>query len=180
MRLRTLLVALAGAAVVVAAVPAGAVAGRPVVSDPYPVNWCGEVPGTAVNIVNVSVERNAAGVMLANERATFLFTATATGKSIEASAAGVSKLTITDNGNGTTTYAGSGAGLALTFKIPNGPILKDASGKPIIGAGEVTFTEVVDNATGADVSFTSSFRGPHPLAQGVDICGPSVAYLLDP
>jgi hypothetical protein len=41
-------------------------------------------------------------------------------------------------------------------------------------------TETFDIATGDLLSFTSSFHGPHLVAEGVDVCGPSVAYLLDP
>jgi hypothetical protein len=40
-----------------------------------------------------------------------------------------------DNGDGTVTFSELTAGLATTFRIPNGPLLKDANGKPLIGAG---------------------------------------------
>ena len=37
-----------------------------------------------------------------------------------------------DNGDGTVTFSEHTAGLVLRFKILNGPVLKDADGKPIM------------------------------------------------
>jgi hypothetical protein len=45
------------------------------------------------------------------------------------------------------------------------------------GAGTIASTVTVDNATGDVISFSETVHGPHPLRDGVDICGPSVAYL---
>ena len=56
-------------------------------------------------------------------------------------------------------------------------MLKDADGKPILGAGSVDAVVTIDNATGDIISIQESVHGPHPLRDGVDICGPSVAYL---
>jgi transposase-like protein len=39
---------------------------------------------------------------------------------------------------------------------------------------------VIDNATGDLISIQETVHGPHPLRDGVDICGPSVAYLTSP
>jgi hypothetical protein len=177
-------------AVLAAAVVAGSASGGrfvvndhtsgPQTSGPFVSNWCGEVPGTLVTTFVAQYKEDASGNFLANERFTGVFTATETGKSLLISGAGVGNTTITDNGDGTTTFTTSGAGLAVQFRIPNGPVLKDATGSPIIGAGEATTSETVDNATGETISFTGVFHGPHPLHDGVDICGPSVAYLLDP
>ena len=50
-------------------------------------------------------------------------------------------------------------------------------GKPILGAGSVDSVVTIDNATGDIVSIQESVHGPHPLRDGVDICGPWVAYL---
>jgi len=36
----------------------------------------------------------------------------------------------------------------------------------------------VDNATGDVISGSETVHGPHPLRDGVDICGPSIAYLM--
>jgi len=95
------------------------------------------------------------------------------------SGAGMSTATAIENGDGKTTFVGTSAGLALQFKIPNGPVLRDEDGRPLVGAGESSSTETYD-AAGNFISGTFSFHGPHPLEEGVDICGPSVAYLLDP
>jgi hypothetical protein len=83
-----------------------------------------------------------------------------------------------DNGDGTFSFVANGTGLVLQFKIPNGPLLKDADGKPLRGAGELTTTDIFDAATGDYITTTESWHGPHPLRDGVDICGPSVAYLM--
>ena len=171
--------ALAAVATVAVAVPAVGLAGPPIVNGPYPQTWCGAVEGTAVDTIVVDYSREQAGLFRENFRVTHIFTATATGKSLESSSAGMGTATAIDNGDGTTTFVGSNAGLALRFKIPNGPVMKDANGKPLIGAGESSSTETYD-AAGNFISGAFSFHGPHPLAEGVDICGPSVAYLLDP
>ena len=123
--------------------------------------------------------QDASGVFHATESVKGLFTASATGKSLEQAVADVDMGVGVDNGDGTTTFTEKSAGLVIRFKIPNGPVLKDANGKPLIGAGESSSTETYD-AAGNFISGTFSFHGPHPLAEGVDICGPSVAYLLDP
>jgi hypothetical protein len=68
-------------------------------------------------------------------------------------------------------------GLVLKFKLPNGPVLKDVEGKPILGAGIVDTTLTIDLASGDVLSVESTWHGPHPLRDGVDICGPAIAYL---
>jgi hypothetical protein len=55
-----------------------------------------------------------------------------------------------------------------------------ANGEPIRSAGVLTIEDVFDAATGDYITTNESFSGPHLLREGVDICGPSVAYLLDP
>jgi hypothetical protein len=44
----------------------------------------------------------------------------------------------------------------------------------------LVFEDVFEAATGDYITTNVSFEGPHLGAEGVDICGPSVAYLLDP
>jgi hypothetical protein len=181
------LAAAAAAAVTVAADTAGA--------DPLPVNdhthgfqpigtfshtWCGEVPGTMTVTANVQHREDADGSFTESERAIGVFTATATGKSLLILGAGRTKVEIVDNGDGTTSYISSGGGQSLQFKIPNGSVLKEASGRPIIGAGSYSYVEVVDNATNQTIWLAGTFHGPSPLGEGVDICASSVAYLLDP
>ena len=46
--------------------------------------------------------------------------------------------------------------------------------------GALIFEDVFDAATGDYITTDISFERPHLGAEGVDICGPSVAYLLDP
>jgi hypothetical protein len=178
-KFKQVLLAVAGGAALAAAIPALGLAGKPIVNGPYPETWCGGVEGTAVDTIVVDYSRDQAGLFRENFRGTHVFTATATGKSLESSAAGVATATAIDNGDGTTTFVGTSAGLALQFKIPHGAVLKDASGKPLLGAGEFSSTETYD-AAGNFISGTTSFHGPHPFEEGVDVCGPSVAYLMDP
>jgi hypothetical protein len=178
-KFKQLLLTGAGVAAIAAAVPALGLAGKPIVNGPYPETWCGVVEGTAVDTIVVDFSRDAGGTTIEHVRGTHVFTATATGKSIESSGAGLATATAIDNGDGTTTFVGTSAGLGLQFKIPNGPVLKDASGKPLLGAGELSSTETYD-AAGNFISGTFSFHGPHPFQAGVDVCGPSVAYLMDP
>ena len=152
----------------------------PVTSDPYPATWCGVVEGTAVDTVVENYREDASGSFIDNFRVTSVFTATATGKSLESSGAGVVKVEVIDNGDGTITFVERDAGLALFFKIPNGPILKAADGEPARSAGEISSTATFDVATGDLLSLSESFHGPHLFREGVDVCGPSIAYLMDP
>jgi hypothetical protein len=84
----------------------------------------------------------------------------------------VTKVEITDNGDGTVTFHEQDAGLVLQFKILNGPVLKDADGKPILGAGILETTETIDVATDELLASETTWHGPHPLRDGVDICAP--------
>lgn len=152
----------------------------PFTSDPFPQTWCGQVEGTAVETVVENYREDASGSFIDTFRFTQVFTATATGKSLESSGSGIAKVDVIDNGDGTITFVERDAGLALFFKIPGGPILKAADGEPLRSAGEISSTATFDVATGDLISFSDSFHGPHLFRQGVDVCGPSVAYLLDP
>jgi hypothetical protein len=176
--------ALAAAAAVAVAIPAAGLAAQPVVRDhesvvdgPYATTWCGQVPGTQVDVGTFTFRQDASGAFHATESFHSVFTADATGKQLDLSEAGVDMGTGVDNGDGTTTFTEHTAGLAIRFKIANGGVLKDADGKPILGAGSVDTVVTIDNATGDIVSISETVHGPHPLRDGVDICGPSVAYL---
>jgi hypothetical protein len=84
------------------------------------------------------------------------------------------------NGDGTISFVTAINGLALKFQVLNGPVLKAADGEPLRSAGVLVFEDVFDAATGDYITTNVSFEGPHLVAEGVDICGASVAYLLDP
>jgi hypothetical protein len=43
--------------------------------------------------------------------------------------------------------------------------------------GSIDSVAVIDKATRDLISIQETVHGPHPLRDGVDICGPSVAYL---
>jgi hypothetical protein len=150
-------------------------------SDPYSENWCGQVEGTAVDTVVEHFMQDATGNIIDNVRVTSLFTATATGKSILSSASSTARSTgPVDNGDGTISFITQVTGLVLKFQIPGGPVLKAANGEPIRSAGVLTIEDVFDAATGDYITTNVTFNGPHLVAEGVDICGPSVDYLLDP
>ena len=169
---------------VAAALPAAASAGKPVIFDhesfvdgPNPVSWCGVVDGTEVTTGTFTFRQDASGTFHATSQQKSVFTASATGKSLEVSAAGIDMGAGVDNGDGTVTFTEKTAGLAVTFKVPNGPILKDASGKPLLGAGVIDDVATFDIATGDLISFQETVQGPHPQRDGVDVCTPTIAYL---
>jgi hypothetical protein len=167
-----------------AALPAAGFAAKPVISDhgsfvdgPEPGDWCGAVLGTWSGSGTFSFREDASGDFHATQVVRSVFTATATGKSIELQGAGLDMGTGIDNGDGTVTFTERNAGLALTVRILGGPILKDADGKPLIGAGVVDSVATFEIASGDLVSFEETWHGPHPLRDGVDICTPATAYL---
>jgi len=177
-------IAVGAALVVAAAIPAAGLAGQPVVRDhesvvdgPYAQDFCG-VEGTQIDTSTFTFRVDASGLFHATESFRGVFTATATGKQLELASSGVDMGVAVDNGDGTTTFTEHTAGMAIRFKIPNGPVLKDADGKPILGAGTIDSVVTVDNATGDVISGSETVHGPHPLRDGVDICGPSIAYLM--
>lgn len=184
MQLQRRWVVLAAAVAVVAAIPAAGVAGQPVIREhgsfvdgPYAGTACGEVEGTYVDTGRFTFRQDASGAFHATEYGKSVFTASATGKSVEFAHAGVDMGTGVDNGDGTVTFTEHSAGLAVTFKIVNGPMLKSADGKPLIGAGGIDAVVTIDIATGDLISLEETVHGPHPLRDGVDVCGPTVAYL---
>ena len=151
-------------------------------SDPYDMTWCGAVEGTAVDTVVEHFMQDAGGNIVDNIRITTVFTATATGKSIVSSASSTARSAgPIDNGDGTISFVTNFTGLVLKFQILNGPVLKAANGEPIRGTGVLKIEDVFDAASGEYITTNELFvHGPHPLREDVDICGPSVAYLLDP
>src|SRR5215831_14530464 len=167
-----------------AAIPAVGLAGQPVVRDheslvdgPFAEDFCG-VAGTQINTGTLNFRVDATGLFHASGSFRNVFTADATGKQLELANSGVDMGVGVDNGDGTTTFTEHTAGMAIRFKIPNGSVLKDADGKPILGAGTIDSVVTVDNATGDVISGSETVHGPHPLRDGVDICGPSIAYLM--
>ena len=180
MRMR---IVVAATVVAAAAMPAVGLAGQPVVRDhesfvdgPNAEDFCG-VDGTQIDTGTFTFRADASGVFHATEVFRGVFTATATGKQLELADSGVDMGAGVDNGDGTTTFTEHTAGMAIRFKIPNGPVLEDADGKPILGAGTIDSVLTIDNATGDIISGSETVHGPHPLRDGVDICGPSIAYL---
>jgi hypothetical protein len=147
----------------------------------HPQTWCGQVEGTAVDTVVEHYMQDTSGNIVDNVRITSLFTAAATGKSILSSASSTTRSTgPIDNGDGTISFITQVTGLVLKFQIPGGPVLKAANGEPIRSAGVLIIEDVFGAATGDYITTIESFDGPHLTREGVDICGPSVAYLLDP
>ena len=173
----------AAVALIAAGVPAAGLGGQPVIRDhgsfvdgPNPASFCG-IPGTEVTSGTFTFIQDASGAFKGTESVSSVFTADATGRSLETSAASIDLGTGVDNGDGTMTFSELSAGLVLKFKVPNGPVLKDADGKPLIGAGMVDSVVTVDLATGDLISVDETWHGPHPLRDGVDVCGPAIAYL---
>lgn len=149
--------------------------------DVHPQTWCGEVEGMATDTVVEHYMQDADGNIIDNARVTRLFTATATGNSILSSASSTERSTgPIDNGDGTISFVTQMTGLVLKFQIPGGPVLKAANGEPIRSAGVLILEDVFDAATGDYITTNETFNGPHLTREGVDICGPSIAYLLGP
>jgi hypothetical protein len=176
-------VAAVAVVVLAAVIPAVGLAGQPVVRDhesvvegPFPSSFCG-IDATEIDTGTFTYREDASGAFHATESFRNVFTASSTGKSLETSNANVDMGSGVDNGDGTVTFTEHTAGLVLKFKIPNGPVLKDADGKPIIGAGVIDSVATFDIATGDLISLQETVHGPHPLRDGVDICGPAIAYL---
>jgi hypothetical protein len=161
-----------------AAKPVLSAHGGSITHPPIPMTWCDEVEGTAVETTVVQIRQDGRGNWLQNARSTTVFTAAATGRSIEYSSAGLVRLGEIDNGDGTTTLVSKRAGVDLLFKIANGPVFRSASGGPLRSAGEREFRTTIDASTGELVSFTESVHGPDPVEDDA-VCELTVAYLLD-
>jgi hypothetical protein len=114
-------------------------------SAPYADGWCG-VAGTSIDTVVAHLIVGADGAVLENLNLTTVFTATASGKSMEVHIARVGRASAAvDNGDGTETIFLTNNGLQ-NFKLPNGPLI-------VRNAGSITFAITLDTATGDFVSF---------------------------
>ena len=128
-------------------------AARPVVndhehftSDPYADRWCG-INGTSIDTVIVHYLEAASGASIETVNVTTLFTATASGKTMEVRSTGARKSGAPiDNGDGSVSFVGTNTGLSPMFKLPNGPPI-------VIDVGLVEFLITVDAATGDFISF---------------------------
>jgi hypothetical protein len=133
------------AATVAMAFAAGATAAPPshdhFVSDPYADGWCG-IQGTSVDSVVANYTPDGSRVSL---NVKTLFTATASGKSMEIRTTGLEEQSVTVNPDGSSTVLFRNSGQGPGFKLPNGPVLGIDVG---FSEGVVTF-----DANGDFVSF---------------------------
>jgi hypothetical protein len=165
------------------AAPAVGSAAPPQVEPPHPGMWCGVVPGTFVDTIKSDVERQTGGSTIDHFTESSVFTADQTGRSILSSGASTSKVTgPIDNGDGTFGFITRETGLLLKFQILNGPVFKAANGEPIRSAGSLAFEDVFSSPNPSGDTYITTidlgFHGPHLNRQGVDICTPTVDYLL--
>lgn len=89
------------------------------VSDPYADGWCG-IQGTSVDTVVANYTPDGSRVSL---NVKTLFTATASGTSMEIRSTGLREQTVTVNPDGTSTVLFTNSGQAPGFKLANGPVL---------------------------------------------------------
>jgi hypothetical protein len=139
-----------------------------------PDNFCG-IDGTSYTTFTDHLFTDANGNTIENFQSATFFTAN--GKTIVARSGSTERVTTVES-DGTITVTTTETGLLLHFQILNGPIFQ--STEPIRSAGFLTTTVVLDASSGDLISFTSSFHGPHLFREGVDVCGPVIAYLMDP
>jgi hypothetical protein len=123
-------------------------------SDPYADQWCGIV-GTSVDYVVANYTLDGPRTSL-NVRT--IFTATASGKSMEIKQTGLRlESAPVDNGNGTYSIFFTSAGQSPAFRLPTGAV--------IIDTGFVESVATFDSATGDFISFDIVKQaGPRPLA----------------
>ena len=137
----------------VALMASSAEAAKPVInehanftSDPYADGWCG-IDGTSVDRVVAHYLEAASGASIASLNVTTLFTATASGKSIEIRQTGARKASApVDNGDGTVSVVFTNSGQSPGIKLPNGPPI-------VLSVGLVEFLVKFDAATGDFISF---------------------------
>jgi hypothetical protein len=115
---------------------------------------CG-ISGASVTSGMDNIQVFADGTFKDQFQLTYVFTAD-NGKSVELFVANqITATGPTDNGDGTVTFTNTFKGIPERWKIPNGPIL-------IIDVGFVTFTDVVNLATGEVTTTLDPVNGPHP------------------
>ena len=115
---------------------------------------CG-ISGSSVTSGMDNIQLFADGTFQDEFRLTYVFTAE-NGKSVELFVANQFTGTgPTDNGDGTVTFTSTYKGIPEKWKVANGPTL-------IIDVGFVTFTNVVNLATGEVTTTIDPENGPHP------------------
>lgn len=111
-------------------------------SDPYADNWCG-IAGTSVDYVvaNYTLDGSRASINIRT-----IFTATASGKSMEIQQTGLRRQSgAVDNGDGTYSVTFTNAGQSPGFRLPDGTVIVDTG----VLVGVATF----DSATDEFLSF---------------------------
>jgi hypothetical protein len=167
-KLKRLLVAGSAAVALAAVMTALGVAAAPAVhdhahftTDPFATDLCG-IPGTAVDTVVGQDLESASGAFVSPGNVTELFTAAASGKSVEWRMAGVVRgSALADNGDGTATFLISVNGTSAIYKLPNGRVL-------VTDVGSITFAVTIDATTGDFISFAVvDINGPRPAGCAV-------------
>lgn len=122
------------------------------VSDPYPDNWCG-IDGTSVDTVVANYTLDGSRTSL---NVKTIFTATASGKSMEIQQTGLrTQSAPVDNGNGTYSITFGEAGQSPRFMLPTGQVIQDT--------GLLEAVATFDAATGDFLSFEIvKLAGPRP------------------
>ena len=144
---------LVATAAAVISLPTLAAAGPPVVkehvhftSEPFDDAWCG-IEGTSVDDVVASFSQDPSGAGLERVNLKTLFTATASGKSMEIHQTGSRRSSAPiDNGDGTYSVLLTNSGLSPKFKLLNGPVI-------VIDVGLVEFRLTFDSSTDDFISF---------------------------
>lgn len=157
----TLTSVLLAAVIALVALPASALAAKPVekfhdnFSDTFSDELCGiPVDGVAVGVDNFFLYANGDFKDTASVRVTI--TNPANGKSIIISNAGqVTGTALVDEAAGTVTFVTTFKGLPEKIQTAHGAVL-------LRDAGIAVFTEVFDLATGDPISSDVSIKGPHP------------------
>jgi hypothetical protein len=112
------------------------------VSAPYADNWCG-IDGTSVDtiVANYTPDGSRSSINVKT-----IFTATASGKSMEIQQTGLQRQGApVDNGNGTDSVTFANAGQSPTIKLPGGEVLP--------GTGLIVGVLTFDSTTGEFLSF---------------------------
>ena len=163
MSFRRLIGAAGGAVILIAVLPAAAMAAGPIHTNyaySTPANYCGiDVIFSVAGVDNFCPVYDSGGNLVSfKDTLSYQITFTAAnGKTVGLSAAGrVTGNTVT-NGNGTFTETLSLKGLAERISSAKGTTLSR-------DAGIITFTDTFDSTTGAFISETFTQSGPHPEA----------------